>query len=147
MTGAWLKPGDCCKAKLLHGTPTCRVEWFILWRRIAGGLSAGQQRALAEPLLANLPTLFSTKGGRKGVGSGAHETVRGAAAAGSCEWLPPDTKTQLGDTLIARIPREKTQAVQEAELWTLARLGARVPMYGPLNTTVAVDKIEAGWRP
>lgn len=135
------------QGKLLHGTPTCRVEWFILWRRIAGGLSAGQQRALAEPLLANLPSLFSTKGSRKGAGSGAHELCEVLRLLGSCEWLPTETKVQLGDTLAARIPREKTQAVQEAELWTLARLGARVPMYGPLNAAVPADKVESWASP
>ncbi len=136
------------QGKLLHGTPTCRVEWFILWRRIAGGLSAGQQRALAEPLLANLPSLFSVKGSRKGTGSRRSRAVRSAAAARvACEWLPTETKEHLGDTLIARIPREKTQAVQEAQLWTLARLGARVPMYGPLNAAVPVEKVESWIAP
>jgi hypothetical protein len=135
------------QGKLLHGTPTCRVEWFILWRRIAGGLSAGQQRALAEPLLANLPSLLSVKAGRKGAGSGAHELCEVLRLLGSCEWLPTQTKVQLGDTLIARIPREKTQAVQEAQLWTLARLGARVPMYGPLNAAVPAEKVETWIAP
>ncbi len=31
----------------------CRAEWWILWRRLAGGLSPGQQRTLAEPLIAD----------------------------------------------------------------------------------------------
>jgi hypothetical protein len=66
---------------------------------------------------------------------------------GSCEWLPTETKVQLGETLIARIPREKTQAVQEAQLWAVARLGARVPMYGPLNTAVPVEKVETWIAP
>jgi hypothetical protein len=98
---------------------------------------------LAEPLLANLPSLLAVKGSRKGAGSGAHELCEVLRLLGSCEWLPTETKAQLGDTLVARIGREKTQAVQEAQLWTLARLGARVPMYGPLNATVPVDKVES----
>ena len=32
------------QGKRIHHTPACRVEWLILWRRIAGGLSAGQPR-------------------------------------------------------------------------------------------------------
>ena len=32
----------------------CRGEWWVLWRRISGGLTAGQQRALAQPVLAEL---------------------------------------------------------------------------------------------
>ncbi|HEX4149915.1 MAG TPA: Hsp70 family protein, partial [Pirellulales bacterium] len=42
------------QGRLLHAGPMCRAEWWILWRRIAGGLPAGQQRALAEPLLGDL---------------------------------------------------------------------------------------------
>ena len=39
------------QGKLAHPTAACRVEGWILWRRVAGGLSAGQHQALAEPLL------------------------------------------------------------------------------------------------
>ena len=130
--------------RLLHATTTCRVEWLILWRRIAGGLLAGQQRALAEPLLANLPELFSSKGSRKGTGSGAHELSEVLRLLGSCEWLPVEIKAQLGQMLLAKAAREKTQALLDAEVWTLGRLGARIPMYGPLNTVVSAEVVE-GW--
>ena len=33
-----------------------------------------------------------------------------------------------------------------AGLWTLGRLGARVPQYGPLNTTLPIELVEA-WLP
>ena len=42
---------------LTFNNPTCRAEWWILWRRIAGGLPAGQQRALAQPLVADVRAL------------------------------------------------------------------------------------------
>ena len=32
----------------------CRAEWWVFWRRLAGGLSSGQQLALASPVLAAL---------------------------------------------------------------------------------------------
>src|SRR5438552_18713544 len=37
----------------------CRAEWWILWRRIAGGLEPGQQKTLAEPLMAALRARWS----------------------------------------------------------------------------------------
>ena len=37
----------------------CRSEWWIFWRRIAGGLTPGQQRTLAQNLLANLRVQFT----------------------------------------------------------------------------------------
>jgi molecular chaperone DnaK (HSP70) len=131
--------------RLIHPSTTCRVEWLILWRRIAGGLQAGQQRSLAEPLLASLPTLAAgAKPGRKGASSGSHEMAEVWRLLGSCEWLPIPLKTQLGETLVARIGRERTQAMLDAMIWTLGRLGARVPMYGPLNAVVPVE-VAASW--
>src|SRR5262249_19721212 len=41
--------------KLQHSANgLCRAEWWILWRRLAGGLVAGQQRVIAEPLVSAL---------------------------------------------------------------------------------------------
>ena len=39
------------QGKLVHASAASRLEGWILWRRIGGGLQAGQQQALAEPLL------------------------------------------------------------------------------------------------
>jgi len=50
--------------------------------------------------------------------------------AASLELLPAQTRTQLGDELIARI--QKGDFV-ETGLWCLARLGARKLFYGPIN--------------
>src|SRR6185369_13367430 len=36
---------------LIHATAMCLPEWWILWRRIAGGLSASQQTGFADRLL------------------------------------------------------------------------------------------------
>ena len=57
------------QGKLVHPTAACRVEGWILWRRIAGGLAAGQQQALAEPLLGpirGLHRLLTTRQGPRG---------------------------------------------------------------------------------
>ena len=45
--------------RLLHGklafaASQSRTESMILWRRIAGGLTAGQQQQLAAPMFASL---------------------------------------------------------------------------------------------
>ena len=131
------------QGRLVHATPTCRVEWLILWRRIAGGLSSGQQKSLAEPLLSTLPVLFSAAG-RKGAGSGSHESAEAVRLLGSCELLPLEMKILLGNTLADRLRREKNKALLEAEIWALGRLGARVPMYGPLNN-VAPPEVAQQW--
>ncbi|HEV3005252.1 MAG TPA: molecular chaperone DnaK, partial [Pirellulales bacterium] len=131
------------QGKRAHHTPACRVEWWILWRRIAGGLAAGQQRFLAEPLLAALRQLGGgsqkAKTRKPDFGAGSHEAAEVWRLLGSFELLSVAAKVELADVLLKLVAREKVGAVRDAGVWTLGRLGARVPMYGPLNMVVPAD--------
>lgn len=126
----------------------CRSEWWVLWRRIAGGLSAGQQQALVSPLIATVKSWTEGGGSKKKksrAGStsakiGAHELTEVWRLLGSCEHIPVQTKQELGEMALV-FPR-KNQQVFEAVLWALARIGAREPMYGPLNELIPVDTVE-----
>ncbi len=64
--------------------------------------------------------------------------------ASSLELLPIQTKTQLGDVLVAKA---KSGDMRETALWCLARLGARKLFYGPINqvlpATTATRWVEA----
>jgi len=129
--------------KLAHQASTSRTESLILWRRIGGGLTSGQQKALAEPLLGSIRALHkrSTSGGAKG-GDGAfspHEASELLRLLGSLELLPLKLKGELGDMLVDLSGKRKLEAMRGAMLWTIGRLGARVPLYGPLNTVVASE--------
>lgn len=128
------------QGKLIHPAPMCRTEWWILWRRIAGGLSAGQQQALADPLLAPIRAWYhqATTGRGKGgeFASGTHEAAEVWRFLGSLELLPANTKLELGQMLIELVAKKKLEAVRPAMLWALGRIGARQPVYGPLNTVV-----------
>jgi hypothetical protein len=53
--------------------------------------------------------------------------------AASLELLPIQTKTQLGDTLLAKA---KSGDMRDTSLWCLSRLGARKLFYGPINQVV-----------
>jgi hypothetical protein len=131
--------------RVLHGGAMCRVEWLILWRRIAGGLAAGQQRAVAEPLLAGVRPASARKAARgAAVSLSGHEGAEVWRLLGSLELLPTATKAELGELLVGRIAKEKAPAVREAQIWALGRLGARVPMYGPLNVVAPAESAE-GW--
>ena len=119
----------------------CRAEWWILWRRVAGGLTAGQQATLADPLVADWRTYLRKAGsGVKGRSPtfqfGPHESAEVWRVLGSLELLKPATKVEIGQTLFDRLAREKAPAVRDAILFALGRTGARVPVYGPLNTLV-----------
>ena len=61
-------------------------------------------------------------------------------AIGSCERLPSSPRAELADTLVADAERGRTT---EQELWALARLAARVPIYGPLNCVVSRERATA----
>jgi molecular chaperone DnaK (HSP70) len=135
----------------------CRAEWWILWRRIAGGLEPGQQKALAEPLIAALRARWSVlaaqQSGRRlaraGKGSGGelrfgpNEFAEVWRRLGSLELLDIGLKIELGQLVFDLGLRKGSEAVREASAWALGRLGTRVPVYGPLNTLVPVEAVEA----
>ncbi len=130
------------------GNQQCRAEWWVLWRRIAGGLSAGQQQALTSPLIAAVKAWTEGGASKKkksratstATKIGSHELTEVWRLLGSCEHLPVQTKQDLGEVALS-FPRKNHQ-VFEAVLWALARIGARVPMYGPLNELISTDLVE-----
>ncbi|MGI8978134.1 MAG: Hsp70 family protein [Pirellulaceae bacterium] len=127
------------QGKLAHAAPTSRTESLILWRRIAGGCSSGQQRAIAEPLLSAVRTLHKKQMTGKGSDPtfSPHEGLEVLRLLGSLELLSGETKIELGNLLIDLLPKRKLEQLRPALAWGLGRIGARVPVYGPLNTIVA----------
>ncbi len=119
-----------------HHTPACRAEWYILWRRLAGGLTDGQQRALAEPLAGQLEGGKSSRADAAGTG---HEQAEIWRLVASLELLPTGMRVELGDMLARRLKREKVGGLVDAATWSLGRLGARQPQYGPLDRVVPVE--------
>lgn len=126
---------------LLHATPNVRVERLILWRRLAGGMTAGQQQALAEPLLAGAAAAIGRKG--KSGGTNRHEAAESLRLLGALERLAPDAKIRLGDELVRRVRRETQHDLRDAAYWTIGRLGARRLLYGPLNAAVPPETAAA----
>jgi molecular chaperone DnaK (HSP70) len=118
-------------------TVQCRAEWWNLWKRIAGGLNARQQ----EHLLQQVSPVLLRRGKPKGPRPGPQELREMWQAIGSCERLAATTRAELGAVLLAQAERG---SATDQELWALARLGARVPVYGPLNCVVARD-VATGW--
>ena len=108
--------------KMLHGklafaTPACRVESFILWRRIAGGLTAGQQQALAIPLIGLVRQGMRQAGGKGKTGDfggNQHEAAEILRLLGSCELLSLVAKHELGELLLDVLHRERFAALHAA---------------------------------
>jgi hypothetical protein len=125
----------------------CRGEWWILWRRIAGGLSAGQQLTLAEPLMAAMKSRLRAGGPIAQAKTspfqyGPHESAEVWRLLGSLELLKVQVKVEVGQLILDVLPREKVVAAGNAALFALGRLGQRVPVYGPLNCLVGPEVAE-----
>ncbi len=121
----------------------CWAEWWILWRRVAAGLSRPHHdeihRRLVPFLLPIKGTSPSKKAGRPK--PEPHELAEMWRCAAALEQLAPPIKESLGDALL----KELRHAGPGAHvLWCLGRLGARVPLYGPANTVVLKETAE-GW--
>jgi actin-like ATPase involved in cell morphogenesis len=113
-----------------------RVEWLVLWQRAAGGLTAGQQRDLAQRIMSDIGLgAAKTKKTNPQV---ARESWRVLA---SLERLDASMRTKIGDELISRLRREPANP---SLLWSIGRLGARTPIYGPL-TSVASASDASHW--
>jgi molecular chaperone DnaK (HSP70) len=122
---------------------TCRSELWIFLRRVAGGLSAGHQWRVYQ----DLSGYFQAAGARKKKGDSplpkrlnAQEEIEVWMALANFERLPVETKVDLGRLLLEKI-RKKTRP---QDLWTLSRLGARIPLYGPLDRVVP-SREAAAW--
>ena len=107
----------------------CRAEWWNLWKRVAGGLATRQQ----EHLLLQLRPALLRRGKPKGPRPGPQEVREMWQAIGSCERLAAAERAELGAVLVGDAARGRTT---EPELWALARIGARAPLYGPIDRVV-----------
>jgi hypothetical protein len=125
--------GDSVK---FHAEQPVWSEFWVMWRRLAGGLAEIQQQELwnyLKPHLARRIPPELPKGGKpKGVQpEGLDEMVRVAA---SLEHLDPADKVVLGNWITQRLKNPETAAGPWA--WALGRLGARAPLYGSSHKTV-----------
>lgn len=119
----------------------CRVEWWNLWKRVAGGLSRPQQMELFNQTAPRLvPRLKGKLRDRKG-SVGPQELREYWQLLANCERLPPNSKVDLGNVLLAAVAKGKAT---DTEAWALGRLGARAPFAGPINCVVDRQTVE-GW--
>ena len=119
-----------------------RSEWWVFWRRVAGGLSAGQQWHLFQQISGLLQLGDKKKKpGKAGKVLSPQEEMEIWMAVANMERLPVDSKLELGEVLLGRIRRSGSKP---QDLWALSRVGARIPFYGPLNSVIPGSRI-AGW--
>jgi molecular chaperone DnaK (HSP70) len=134
------------QGKLIFPGPLCRSEWFVMWRRIAGGLAAGWQQSLAEPLLGAVRNLARQlrSTGHGNLPFASHEAAEVWRLLGSLELLSVGIKAEIGTIILELLTKDKLKPQHPALIWALARIGARQPTYGPLNCVVAPEVV-AEW--
>ena len=132
--------------KLAFRSAESVTEWRILCRRIAGGLTAGQQNELASPILALIRQQhkqITTGRGKAGkYASTNHEAAEIWRMLGSLELLDRHTHVELGNIILDFLPRKKFEPIADALIWALGRMASRVPMYGPLNSVLPASIVE-----
>nr|WP_086939356.1 Hsp70 family protein [Thaumasiovibrio occultus] len=102
------------------------TDWWVFWRRVAGGLSADQQatiykqiRKYLQPAAARNKTLQAERQAK-----GYEEMVRLAA---SLEKLPLDTKMQLIESLFSQLQKSQHE---QAHWWAIGRIASRSALGG-----------------
>ncbi len=106
-------------------------QFFIAWRRMAGGLdetSRGAFRAVFDPFLA--PPEAGLKRPKKLIVGALDDLLETAA---SFERLPAARRSELGGWIL-----ERTWTDRDPRLWAaLGRIGARAPAYASIHHVVA----------
>jgi DNA-K related protein/Hsp70 protein len=132
-------PGDDARIKRLRTIASnepvfaddlqCQVEQLVLLRRISGGINASEQQALYRRLTSHATRRKKSRVNRQL----EYEQWRLLA---SLEHLLGSARALLGNDLVTKIRNEPENAIW---LWSLGRIGARIPLYGPLHSVVAPE--------
>ena len=122
-----------------RGNKNSIINYYIFLRRIAGGMSAGQQLEVYNKLKDQI--FGSKKSGDKPfkVSANNQELVELLRMAANFELLPEHDKTQLGNLLKKTIRRDGPNTIS---VWALARLGARRLVYGGADCVVKPETTE-----
>lgn len=129
--------------QLAFRTPESRTQYWILWRRVASGLTPGRQLTLAEPLLMNVRELrrqlVESKGRGPDLDLASNEGAEIWRLLGALELLPLEVREELGDAILDVVSKKKTRPVREALVWALGRVGARRLFHAPLDRVAPPD--------
>jgi len=111
-----------------------QVNWLVLWRRTAGGLSAAHQHEVRN-------YLGGIGIGRKKSGTRLNAQLErdGWRLLASLEHLSGATRAALGGELLRKLKKEPADS---AWLWSLGRFGVRIPLYGSLACVVPTETAE-----
>ena len=110
-------------------------EWWILWRRIAGGLTSGKQRQFIQDLRA---FVMPKKGIKVRISN--QERIEIWMAVANMERLTVKDKIEFGRLLLSELHPKKSRPPL---LWAISRIGARELLYGPVDRVIPPKEIES----
>jgi molecular chaperone DnaK (HSP70) len=120
------------------------AEWWTLWRRVAGGLDEAAQQRLLEDFAINLrgdeidPAELRRL--QRPVKGGWDDMVRMCA---TLERIASEHKVEVGDWLVGQMQRGAARAQGRWTLWSIGRLGARLPFHASAHRVVPVEAASA----
>ncbi len=121
-----------------------RLQWWIFWRRIAAGLSTGQQDQIFSSVAPVLvPEILSKRKRKKAkqFKPAPEEARQMWLLAANLERLSVDRKIALGRQALKLMAKSR---FQKDLVWVIGRLGARVPLYGPADRVIPQSEA-ASW--
>ncbi len=122
---------------VLHpGHDPAELNWWILWRRVAGGLARGHQEELSSVVFPLLIPALAKRAKKKPPRTKSQEAAEMWRAAASLERIGAKSRAQLGDALVEMLEEKKAP---KGALWCLSRIGARKLLYGPREATVRAE--------
>jgi molecular chaperone DnaK (HSP70) len=120
---------ECFDLGLVHKKEkSARSNWWMMWRRTAGGLSSEHQERLFDSAFRDLKGSLG-------------ELVEATRMLGSLERVSVPRKLELSALLIDHVARGKAPNHQHV-FWALARLLGRVPLYGAADSVVPAAAVE-----
>ncbi len=124
------------KGTRFPNNPQVAKEWWILWRRTAAGLTAGQQRQFFQDASK---FLFKAKGKNGEKKLPPQEKTELWMAIANMERLLVKDKVRLGEQLLSELTKKSPQQY----FWALSRLGARDLLYGSVDRVIPPLQIES----
>jgi len=120
---------ECFDLGLVHRKDkSARANWWMMWRRVAGGLPASAQERLFDSAFPEL---------RRPTG----ELVEGIRLLGSLERVAVERRLELCGLLFERVIEGKAHNEQHV-YWALARLLSRTPLYTAADSVVPAAVVE-----
>ncbi len=112
--------------------PRVRLEWWIMWRRVAAGLTEGQQRHAFQ----SLSSLFFNRK-KSSIKATPQERLEIWMFTANLEKLAPSDKSRLGRQLLSEV---SVKNLKSQHLWALSRLAARDLLYATVDRTIPPDE-------